>query len=77
MTGRLIRYWRERRGMSVTELATAAKLASQHISQLEGGAIATPSEARLLKIVEALGLTLPGFYGGQRELDPEPKAADG
>lgn len=54
--------------MTVTQLAAAAKVASQHISMVESGAIQTPREGTLMDIVGALGLTLPGFYGGERDM---------
>lgn len=68
-TGRLINYWRTRRGMEIPELAEAVGVSRPAVAQWESGATAAPSEQNLIKVVEALGLTMSGFYGAERELD--------
>lgn len=73
LTGRLIRYWRERRGITRSELARRVGVTRPAIAQWETGA-SSPRDHRLEKIVEELGLTVAGFYGAQNNLPAEAAA---
>jgi transcriptional regulator with XRE-family HTH domain len=51
--GRLLKHWRERRGLSQLDLAGAAEISQRHLSFLESGRTA-PSRAMVLRLAGAL-----------------------
>jgi transcriptional regulator with XRE-family HTH domain len=53
----LLRYWRQRRGLSQLELALQADVSSRHVSFLESGR-SVPSEAMVLRLFAVLGVPL-------------------
>ena len=57
----LLRYWREKRGYSVRELARRAKVGFVTVSRIENGHI-SPTVAMLEKLARALGIGLRDFF---------------
>jgi transcriptional regulator with XRE-family HTH domain len=55
--GPRLRWWRERRGLSQLDLATAAETTQRHVSFLESGR-ATPSREMIRRLAGVLGLPL-------------------
>lgn len=55
--GARLRWWRERRGLSQLDLASAAETTQRHVSFLESGR-ATPSREMILRLAAVLGLPL-------------------
>jgi transcriptional regulator with XRE-family HTH domain len=55
--GEVLRFWRQRRGMSQLELATATGVSTKHLSFVENGR-ARPSRQLLVHLADALGLPL-------------------
>jgi transcriptional regulator with XRE-family HTH domain len=55
--GARLRWWRERRGLSQLDLATAAETTQRHVSFLESGR-AAPSREMILRLAGVLGLPL-------------------
>src|SRR5919204_5403546 len=70
---RRLRAEREKRGMSVRELARRLDLTPSAISQIETGR-ARPSVSTLYSIVTELGLSLDGLFN-QGATQPPPTAA--
>src|SRR5688572_23809274 len=61
--GLRIRRYRIDKGLNQTELATAAGLSKTYISELESGAGRRPSADVLLRISDALGVTIADLLG--------------
>jgi transcriptional regulator with XRE-family HTH domain len=55
--GEVLRFWRQRRGMSQLELATATGVSTKHLSFVENGR-ARPSRQLLVHLADALGMPL-------------------
>lgn len=66
-----IRQLREAAGLSQNELARRAGIAQSSLSYLESGA-KSPNVETLLRICQALGITLSEFLGDQNGLDIPP-----
>ncbi|MDT4995298.1 MAG: hypothetical protein QOH97_5190 [Actinoplanes sp.] len=58
-----MRAYRADKGLTQTELATAAGLSKTYISELESGAGRRPSGNVLLRIADALGVTIADILG--------------
>lgn len=71
--GEHIRGLRKRRGLTMAALAQAAGLSTGYISQLERN-LASPSIPALVKIAQALGVTVQWFFGGGAQ---QPEAERG
>ena len=61
--GLRIRQFRTDKGLNQTELAAAAELSKTYISELESGAGRRPSADVLLRISDALGVTIADLLG--------------
>ncbi len=61
--GLRIRRFRIEKGLIQTELASAAELSKTYISELESGAGRRPSAEVLLRIADALGVTIGDLLG--------------
>jgi len=63
--GTRIKRYREERGMSATELATAAKISKSYLSELEHPKEGTkqPSASKLYAIAKALGVAMSDLLG--------------
>lgn len=59
--GVLLRYWRERRGLSLHGLAERAGVSYVTIARIEGGRM-SPTVATLEKLAKALGITPRDFF---------------
>ncbi len=62
----LLRYWRERRGYSVRELAKRARVGFVTISRIENGHL-SPTVAMLEKLAKALGISARDFFSVERK----------
>lgn len=62
MLGRRISSWRRRAGLSRTDLAIAVDVSPQAVGLWERGSC-EPSFRSLVRIVDALGLSLAQFFG--------------
>jgi len=62
----LLRYWREKRGYSVRELARRAKVGFVTVSRIENGHI-SPTVAMLEKLAKALEIGVRDFFPTMRE----------
>lgn len=69
--GQRVRHWRELRGLKQDELADLAKMDNSRLCRIELGKTKARAE-EVERIAEALGLTMPEFYGGDIE-DVAPK----
>jgi XRE family aerobic/anaerobic benzoate catabolism transcriptional regulator len=69
-TGRRVREWRARRGLTRRALATASGVSERFLAQLEGGA-ANPSLLTLLHVARALDLSLVRLLGDDAAIAPE------
>lgn len=67
--GDRIRAFRADLNLSQTDLARAAKISKAYLSELEGGAGRRPSADVLLRIADALGVTIGDILG--RSVSPE------
>ncbi len=54
--GEVIREWRKTRQMTLTELAKAAEVTKDYLSQLENDKIKHPSDDHLIRIANALNI---------------------
>ena len=72
--GQAIRAVRERRGMSLRELARRVEVSPSFVSQIELGK-ANPSVGTLYALVSVLGTTLDDLIG-ERPADPGPELVD-
>jgi XRE family transcriptional regulator, regulator of sulfur utilization len=61
----LLRYWRERRGYSVRELARRAQVGYVSIVRIENGRT-SPTVAMLEKLAPALGINVRDFFPSNR-----------
>jgi transcriptional regulator with XRE-family HTH domain len=61
--GARIRRYREDKGLTQTALADAAALSKTYLSELESGAGRRPSGDVLLRIADALGITIADLLG--------------
>jgi len=61
--GALIRSYRADRGMTQTALARAAEISKTYLSELEGGQGTRPSADVLLRLADALGVSIADLLG--------------
>jgi len=71
----LLKYWRDRRGLSQLDLAMHAGVSARHLSFLESGR-ARPSEEMTLLLCEALDVPLRGRNEALRAAGFEPRFAE-
>lgn len=76
LAGRLVRYWRTKRGLSRASLASLIGVSRPAVVQWETGKTA-PREERLDDIASVLNLTLEEFYRGERDMEAELAGASG
>jgi transcriptional regulator with XRE-family HTH domain len=62
----LLRYWRERRGYSVRELAERAGVGFVTISRIENGHL-SPTVVMLQKLAKALDIMVGDFFSAERK----------
>lgn len=60
--GENLRYWRERRGMDVAQLAEKSGLSRTYIYEIENGVKNNPALDKLRSIAAALGITLADLF---------------
>ena len=65
----LLRYWREKRGYSVRELARRAKVGFVTVSRIENGHI-SPTVAMLEKLAKGLEIELRDFFPVSKRSNP-------
>lgn len=65
---KLVGYWLEKRGLSVSELARKLGISPQAVSQWLSGT--TSPRRRITDVAEALGLTVAGFWGARDLVEP-------
>jgi len=70
--GKIVKLWRDFRGLTATALAIEAGVSKAYLSEVETGRILRPREARLKLIADALGIPIENFI--TRKLPPEQSA---
>ncbi len=66
--GQRVRHWRELRGISQVELATRSGLEKTKLCKIEIGTQEVRA-TELEQLAEALGLSMPEFYGATNEAE--------
>src|SRR5262249_1734863 len=61
----LVRYWRDRRGYSVRQLAERGRVGFSTVTRIENGRL-SPTVAMLEKLATALGITVRDFFPVER-----------
>ena len=73
LNGRLIAYWREKRGYTQEQLASLVGVSRPAVAQWENGGNGI-TEPKLRRLTEKLNLTMVQFYSAERLLEPETEA---
>ena len=64
-----LRWWRRARGLTQAELAEASGVERSHIGRLERGEVDEPRPDTLLRLAEALGVTVIDLLYGERSVE--------
>lgn len=67
MDGKLVRYWREKRGLTQEQLAKEVGVSRPTITQVENGVHGLTEDNRR-RLVDALDLTMAEFYRAETKV---------
>lgn len=71
LLGENLRYWRERRGLDVAELAERSGLSRPYIYEIENGVKTNPALEKLSALASALGITIADLFDQRHQTHRE------